>query len=161
MIPYFEQKHTELNTSYGRQALLSHVCGCILNPFWIFPFCTLLLKNKPPSSRYLDHVGQRIQSYIDAKEKLIAQLQEARQATIQRAVTRGLDPSVPLKALRRRVGWGMCLRIGRCGGCDILPILQLVSVIQSTGKTMATIHFSFALRKWRELTLGLSTEKRS
>ncbi len=47
--------------------------------------------------RYLDHVGQGIQRYIEGKEGLIAQLQEARQATIQRAVTRGLDPSVPLK----------------------------------------------------------------
>ena len=48
-------------------------------------------------TRYLDHVDRRIQRYIEAKEKLIAQLQEAWQATIQRAVTRGLDPSVPLK----------------------------------------------------------------
>ena len=47
---------------------------------------------------YLDHVDRRIQGYIEAKEELIALLQEVRQATIQRAVTRGLDPSVPLKA---------------------------------------------------------------
>ena len=47
---------------------------------------------------YLDHVDRRIQRYIEAKEKLIALLQEARQAIIERAVTRGLDPSVPLKA---------------------------------------------------------------
>ena len=46
---------------------------------------------------YLDQVDQRIQCYIEVKEKLIALLQKARQATIQRAVTRGLDPSVPLK----------------------------------------------------------------
>jgi len=46
---------------------------------------------------YLDHVDRRIQRYIEAKEKLITLLQEARQATIQRAVTRGLDPCVPLK----------------------------------------------------------------
>ena len=47
---------------------------------------------------YLGHVDRRIQGYIEGKEKLIAQLQEARQATIQRAVTRGLDPRVPRKA---------------------------------------------------------------
>ncbi len=46
---------------------------------------------------YLDHVDGRIQRYIEAKEQLIALLQEARQAIIQRAVTRGLDPDVPLK----------------------------------------------------------------
>ena len=48
-------------------------------------------------ARYLDHVDGRIQRYIEAKEQLIALLQEARQAIIQRAVTRGLDPDVPLK----------------------------------------------------------------
>lgn len=47
--------------------------------------------------RYLDHVDRRIQRYIEAKERLIALLQEARQAIIQRAVTSGLDPDVPLK----------------------------------------------------------------
>ena len=47
--------------------------------------------------RYLDHVDRRIQRYIQAKEHLIARFQEARQSIIQRAVTRGLDPDVPLK----------------------------------------------------------------
>ncbi len=47
--------------------------------------------------RYLDHVDQRIQHYTAAKRKLIALLQEERQAVIHRAVTRGLDPNVPLK----------------------------------------------------------------
>ena len=46
---------------------------------------------------YLDHVDRRIQRYVEIKEKLIALLQEARQSIIQRAVTRGLDPEVPLK----------------------------------------------------------------
>ena len=48
-------------------------------------------------ARYLDHADRRIQRYIQAKEKLITLLHEARQATIQRAVTRGLNPDVPLK----------------------------------------------------------------
>ena len=47
--------------------------------------------------RYLDHVDDRIRRYIAAKEKLIALLEEERQAVIHRAVTRGLDPNVPLK----------------------------------------------------------------
>ena len=47
--------------------------------------------------RYLDHVDQRIQRYTAAKRKLIALLEEERQALIHRAVTRGLDPNVPLK----------------------------------------------------------------
>ena len=47
--------------------------------------------------RYLDHADRRIQRYIDGKERLIALLEEEKQATINQAVTRGLDPNVPLK----------------------------------------------------------------
>ena len=47
--------------------------------------------------RYLDRANRRIQRYIEAKENLIAFLQEARQAIVQRAITRGLDPDRPLK----------------------------------------------------------------
>ena len=47
--------------------------------------------------RYLDHVDDRIRRYVSAKEKLIALLEEERQAVIHRAVTRGLDPNVRLK----------------------------------------------------------------
>lgn len=47
--------------------------------------------------RYLDRVDRHFERYIEAKEKLITLLQEARQATIHRAVRLGLDPSVPLK----------------------------------------------------------------
>ena len=47
--------------------------------------------------RYLDHVDERIRRYVSAKERLIALLEEERQAVIHRAVTRGLDPNVRLK----------------------------------------------------------------
>ncbi len=47
--------------------------------------------------RYLDHVDERIRGYVSAKERLIALLEEERQAVIHRAVTRGLDPNVRLK----------------------------------------------------------------
>ena len=48
--------------------------------------------------RYLDHVDERIQRYVDAKEKLVGVLEEEKQAVVNRAVTRGLDPNVPLKS---------------------------------------------------------------
>ena len=48
--------------------------------------------------RYLDHTDDRIRRAISAKERLIELLTEQRQAVIHRAVTRGLDPNVPLKA---------------------------------------------------------------
>ena len=47
--------------------------------------------------RYLDHVDRRISRYIRAKQRLIELLEEERQVIIHRAVTRGLDPNVPLK----------------------------------------------------------------
>ena len=47
--------------------------------------------------RYLDHADSRIQRYISAKERLIELLTEQKQAIINQAVTRGLDPNVPFK----------------------------------------------------------------
>jgi type I restriction enzyme, S subunit len=47
--------------------------------------------------RFLDHADRRIRRYIAGKKKLIALLNEQKQAIIHRAVTRGLDPSVRLK----------------------------------------------------------------
>ena len=47
--------------------------------------------------RYLDYVNRRIRRYVTAKRKLIALLEEEKQAVVSRAVTRGLDPNVPLK----------------------------------------------------------------
>ena len=46
--------------------------------------------------RYLDYVDRRIQRYISAKQKLIDLLEEEKQAIINQAVTRGLDPNVRL-----------------------------------------------------------------
>ena len=53
--------------------------------------------------RYLDHVDRRIRRYVGAKRKLIALLEEEKQAVINRAVTRGLDPNVHLKP--SGIGW--------------------------------------------------------
>ena len=47
--------------------------------------------------RYLDHVGRCIRRYVGAKRKLVALLEEEKQATVNQAVTRGLDPNVRLK----------------------------------------------------------------
>ena len=56
----------------------------------------------PPSEqaaivRFLDHSNRRIDRFIRAKKKLIALLNEQKQAIIHSAVTRGLDPNVPMK----------------------------------------------------------------
>jgi type I restriction enzyme S subunit len=47
--------------------------------------------------RFLDWANGRLERAIRAKRKVIALLNEQKQAIIHRAVSRGLDPSVPLK----------------------------------------------------------------
>ncbi len=59
-------------------------------PFPPFPEQTAIV-------RYLNHATELIDRYISAKDRLINLLEKQRQAVIQRAVTRGLDPNVRLK----------------------------------------------------------------
>ncbi|TDA64112.1 restriction endonuclease subunit S [Sulfuricurvum sp. IAE1] len=47
--------------------------------------------------RYLDHATHKIDRTVRAKKKLIAALNEQKQAIIAHAVTRGLDPNAPMK----------------------------------------------------------------
>ena len=46
---------------------------------------------------YLDHTDSRVRRYISAKERLIELLTEQKQAIINQAATRGIDPNVRLK----------------------------------------------------------------
>ena len=46
---------------------------------------------------FLDYADRRIRRYIRSKQKLIRLLEEQKQVVINQAVTRGLDPNVPLK----------------------------------------------------------------
>ncbi len=48
-------------------------------------------------ARFLDRQDRRISRFVRAKQRLIALLAEQKQAIIHQAVTRGLDPDVPLK----------------------------------------------------------------
>ena len=65
-------------------------------------FCEPQTSAPPPDEqaaivRFLDWANGRLERAIRAKRKVIALLNEQKQAIIHRAVTRGLDPSVPLK----------------------------------------------------------------
>lgn len=53
--------------------------------------------------RFLDWANGRLERAIRVKRKMIGLLQEQKQAIIQRAVTRGLDPDVELKPCK--LGW--------------------------------------------------------
>ena len=63
---------------------------------------SVLLPLPPPDEqagivRSLDDAEDRIRRYTGAKARLIALLEEQRQAAIRRAVTRGLNPDAPLR----------------------------------------------------------------
>jgi type I restriction enzyme S subunit len=65
-------------------------------------FASLKAPLPPPDEqaaivRFLDHANRKIDGFIRAKRKLIALLNEQKQAIIHRAVTRGLDPNAKLK----------------------------------------------------------------
>ena len=62
-----------------------------------FPVVVPNLHEQTAIVRYLDHADSRIQRYIRAKERLIELLTEQKQAIINQAVTRGLDPNVRLR----------------------------------------------------------------
>jgi len=59
--------------------------------------CVPSLPEQTAIVRYLDYMDRRIRRYINARKKLIALLNEQKQAVIHQAVTRGLDPNVRLK----------------------------------------------------------------
>ncbi|WP_122341695.1 restriction endonuclease subunit S [Pseudomonas caricapapayae] len=48
-------------------------------------------------ARFLDHETARIDALIEEQQRLIELLKEKRQSVISQAVTKGLDPSVPMK----------------------------------------------------------------
>ena len=61
------------------------------------PFPLPPLPEQAAIVRYLDYVDRRIRRYVAAKVRLVGLLEEEKQAVITRAVTRGLDPNVPLR----------------------------------------------------------------
>jgi type I restriction enzyme S subunit len=63
--------------------------------------------------RFLDWVNGRLERAIRAKQKVIELITEQNQAIIHRAVTRGLDHSVPLQTFRRLSGSAKFRAIGR------------------------------------------------
>ena len=65
--------------------------------FKLLPCLVPPLPEQAAIVRYLDHADRRIRRYIAAKRRLIALLEEEKQAVVNRAVTRGLDPNVRLK----------------------------------------------------------------
>jgi type I restriction enzyme S subunit len=56
-----------------------------------------LFEEQTQIARFLDHETARIDALIEEQQRLIELLKEKRQAVISHAVTKGLDPTVPMK----------------------------------------------------------------
>ena len=78
----------------GRGITIMHIYSSQLKYLWL-PLPPV--DEQAAIVRYLDAADQRIRVYVSAKERLIALLEEERQAVIHQAVTKGLDPNVKLK----------------------------------------------------------------
>jgi type I restriction enzyme S subunit len=73
---------------------IPHVSGEVLRTLFVtFP----KLQEQTQVARYLDHQTGLIDEIIKGKEKLIELLKEKRQAVINEAVTKGLDPNANMK----------------------------------------------------------------
>ena len=85
--------------------------------------------------RFLDHADRKIRRYIRAKQKLIKLLEEQKQAIIHRAVTRGLNPNVPLKD--SGISW-----LGEIPGhWEVVPV-GAISILLQTGPFGSQLHQS-------------------
>ncbi|MDZ7852022.1 MAG: hypothetical protein U5L98_05055 [Halomonas sp.] len=63
-------------------------CACSPVPPW---------KEQQTIASFLDHETARIDALVEEQQRLIELLKEKRQAVISHAVTKGLDPDVPMK----------------------------------------------------------------
>ncbi len=83
--------------------------------------CTPPLLEQNQITKFLDQETAKINLLIAKQEKLIELLKEKRQAVISQAVTKGLNPNVPMKD--SGVEWlGKCLSIGKLPKCSILQL---------------------------------------
>ena len=105
--------------------------------------------------RFLDHADRRIRRAIRAKQKLIALLNEQKQAMIHRAVTRGLDPNVRLKPSGVEwLGdvpehWEVCASRGDCSGIERASSRQDEEVQLLAAHGMGVVAATFTAREGR------------
>lgn len=100
------------------------------------PFPLPPLEEQKAIVRFLDYTDRRIKRYIHAKQKLIKLLEEEKQAIIHQAVTRGLNPNVPMKP--SGVEW-----LGEISEHWAMINLKFVSKKIQTGSTPITSEKAF------------------
>ena len=93
----FSAKQFQLSLVRIGNGILSHRMRIPMELLKCEPFPVPSPAEQAAIVRFLDWANARLERAIRAKRKVIALLNEQKQAIIHRAVTRGLDPSVPLK----------------------------------------------------------------
>ena len=88
--PYFVERVVANSVGVSYPAINASDLVC-------FPIACPDLNEQRAIATFLDHETAKIDGLVARKERLIELLQEKRTALITRAVTRGLDPNVPLK----------------------------------------------------------------
>ncbi|MDP1861395.1 MAG: restriction endonuclease subunit S [Gemmatimonadaceae bacterium] len=90
--PYYAAEYFRRSTGVNSSRLRLYA-----EQFLSIPLVCPLPAEQATIVRFLDWANGRLERAIRAKRKVIVLLNEQKQAIIHRAVTRGLDPSVPLK----------------------------------------------------------------
>lgn len=93
-------------------------------------------KEQTQIARFLDHETARIDALIEEQQRLIELLKEKRQAVISHAVTKGLDPTVPMKD--SGVEW-----LGEVPAHWVVRRIKHVTEVISKGTTPTTIGEDF------------------
>lgn len=95
-LEYWKYAAPEFIPRYGRENIYG---ATLLNQELISSvrFCAPMRAEQTQIARFLNYETARIDALIEEQQRLIELLKEKRQAVISHAVTKGLDPTVPMK----------------------------------------------------------------
>jgi type I restriction enzyme S subunit len=93
----FEEKEFQSWAQSFGNGILAHRCAIRWDDLKNIKIALPPLFEQTQIARFLDHETARIDALIAEQERLIELLREKRQAVISHAVTKGLDPTAPMK----------------------------------------------------------------
>ncbi|WP_321350447.1 restriction endonuclease subunit S [Halopseudomonas oceani] len=93
----FEEKEFQAFAQSFGNGILAHRSAIGWDDLKNIPVALPPLPEQNLLSSFLDHETARIDALIEEQQRLIELLKEKRQAVISHAVTKGLDPTVPMK----------------------------------------------------------------
>lgn len=91
---FSSKEYFEHTGNLARGATMQRISRGLLGNIRII---ALPMEEQTQIARFLDHETARIDALIEEQQRLIELLKEKRQAVISHAVTKGLDPTVPMK----------------------------------------------------------------